>query len=554
MMSFGGLGYFGRGKRLLVAALAGTLFLLLMGCGNGGQLGGNQSGKRLQSIIIAPQNPSVPLGNSQQFSATAVYSDGSKVDVTSTAVWGSAQPTIATVSASGLAVSKAVGTTVVTAGSGSVAASSMLTVSTASLVSIAVTPANPTLTPKHATQLKATGTFSDGSQQDLSASVTWSSAPDSVVKVGSLGLATAQTIGTATITATSGSISGNDNITVVAPVMVSISISPNGAQIPLGETQQLTATANFDDGSTQDVTNSAAWSSSATDVIGINDSGAASAKAVGTATVTATSGQITGSDVLTVGPPILVAVEIVPATSQIALGTSQRFSAVGTLSDGTSEELADPVTWTSADPSIATINEGGVATGLQAGDTTIFASSDSISGSASLSVLPVMAVTYFANANNPQTQDLDATVRIGNPGATGGNLCAMIYVFDNDQQLTECCGCLETPNGLRTLSVNTDLVHNPLTGVKSKTGVVKIVPADAAGNPSCDPAAIVPKGEIAAWSTNIQKVSTGVFALTETQFQLTPLGDTELSALQNQCSFLNTLGSGHGICTCGTGD
>jgi len=46
------------------------------------------------------------------------------------------------------------------------------------------------------------------------------------------------------------------------------------------------------------------------------------------------------------------------------------------------------------------------------------------------------------------------TVRSTNPGLTYGNLCAMIYVFDNDQQLTECCGCVETHNGLRTLSVS----------------------------------------------------------------------------------------------------
>src|ERR1700681_525549 len=58
----------------------------------------------------------------------------------------------------------------------------------------------------------------------------------------------------------------------------------------------------------------------------------------------------------------------------------------------------------------------------------------------------------------------DATVRIDNPGLTCGNLCAMIYVFDQDQQLSECCGCVETHNGLRTLSVRRDLTSNPLTG------------------------------------------------------------------------------------------
>ena len=89
-------------------------------------------------------------------------------------------------------------------------------------------------------------------------------------------------------------------------------------------------------------------------------------------------------------------------------------------------------------------------------------------------------------ANNGTSGAPDATVRITNPGTsigidddtapvTNGNLCAMIYVFDNDQQMTECCGCLTTPDGLRTLSVTKDLTSNPLTGVVSKNGDIKSV-------------------------------------------------------------------------------
>src|SRR5271157_1838807 len=84
-------------------------------------------------------------------------------------------------------------------------------------------------------------------------------------------------------------------------------------------------------------------------------------------------------------------------------------------------------------------------------------------------------VNYFANANTAGAPD--ATVRLDNPGLTYGNLCAMIYVFDRDEQLTECCGCVESHNDLRTLSVNGDLTSNPLTGRKSTTGVIKVVSA-----------------------------------------------------------------------------
>ena len=163
----------------------------------------------------------------------------------------------------------------------------------------------------------------------------------------------------------------------------------------------------------------------------------------------------------------------------------------------------------------------------------------------------VYKLNYFANnvAAAP-----DATVRIDNPGLTYGNLCAMIYVFDADQQMTECCGCVETHNGLRTIDVKTNLTANPLTGVVSTTGVIKIVSA-AVNNSPCDPTSnVTPKTNLRAWGTHIQNAVAGAYPITETDFSDSPLGATELSNLQAQCAFVNILGSGQGICSCGTGD
>src|ERR1700691_3116204 len=84
-----------------------------------------------------------------------------------------------------------------------------------------------------------------------------------------------------------------------------------------------------------------------------------------------------------------------------------------------------------------------------------------------------LKVDYFSGANT--SGDTDGTVRITNPGTSGGNLCAAIYVYDSFQELSECCSCKVTPNGLLTLSVNTDLTSNPLTGVTLATGSIRIV-------------------------------------------------------------------------------
>lgn len=163
----------------------------------------------------------------------------------------------------------------------------------------------------------------------------------------------------------------------------------------------------------------------------------------------------------------------------------------------------------------------------------------------------VYKLNYFANTAAPAP---DATVRIDNPGLTYGNLCAMIYVFNNDQQMAECCGCIHTPNGLRTLSVRKDLTSNTLTGRPTLNGVIKIVSAKVNNSP-CDPSVNVsPTANLRAWATHVQNPVGTAYPMTETEFTDSPLGATELANLQAMCSFIHILGSGSGICTCGTGD
>ncbi|MBV8673793.1 MAG: hypothetical protein JOZ33_10195 [Acidobacteriaceae bacterium] len=174
-----------------------------------------------------------------------------------------------------------------------------------------------------------------------------------------------------------------------------------------------------------------------------------------------------------------------------------------------------------------------------------------IIGAGAASAQDVYKVNYFSNNFAPAP---DATVRIDNPGLTYGNLCAMIYVFDADQQLSECCGCVETHNGLRTLSVRGNLTSNPLTGIVSRNGVIKVVSA-AVNNSPCDPTSnVTPKANLRVWVTHIQNAVGGAYPITETESSDSTLGATELANLQAQCSFINILGSGQGLCSCGYGD
>jgi hypothetical protein len=155
-------------------------------------------------------------------------------------------------------------------------------------------------------------------------------------------------------------------------------------------------------------------------------------------------------------------------------------------------------------------------------------------------------VGYFSNAN---TGEPDGTVRLTNVGTNistpgTGNLCALIYVFEPDQQLAECCGCLITPDGLLTLSINNNLASNPLTPVTLHTGAIKVVSAGPGAG--CNPSKPTPVAGIRAWGTHIQ--AGGV--VTETEFSDSTLSTGELNLLKNRCGSIQNNGSGFGICRC----
>jgi hypothetical protein len=505
---------------------------------------------QLASIAVTPQTASLNPKHSVQLTATGIFTDRTTQDLSSKVTWASTPTSVLTISATGLASANSPGAATVTASQGSITGSDALAVALPTLLSITLTPQSIVLTPAHSTQLKAVGTYSDASTQDISGMVTWGASPSGIVAVNSSGLATAKALGGAAITAVLNAVSGMDTVAVVAPTLNSISITPSGASIPLGENQQLFATGTYNDGSKRDLTSSVQWASSDPTILSLSGLGMATADSLGSVTVTATSGTISATNQLQVGTAVVVSFTVVPTSSLLALGAQEQLSALANFSDGTTQDMTASVSWSTADPTIANVNNQGLLLAKRVGNTTISVSSNSVGGTANVSVKPLMALSYFANAHTSGVAD--ATVRLTNPGVTGGNLCAEIYVFDQSQQLSECCGCLVSPDGLRTLSVNADLTSNPLTGVQSRTGVVKVVPADASVNPSCDPTVIAPKASLAAWSTNIQKQGASAFTITETTFQPGPLGDDELAALQSQCSFSYTLGSGQGVCSCGT--
>jgi hypothetical protein len=87
-----------------------------------------ETGLVLTSISVTPGNPGTVIGANQPFTATGIFSDCSTQDLTSTVVWGSDTPSVATITGAGMASAIALGTSVITATDGGVSGSTRLTV------------------------------------------------------------------------------------------------------------------------------------------------------------------------------------------------------------------------------------------------------------------------------------------------------------------------------------------------------------------------------------------------------------------------------------------
>ena len=340
----------------------------------------------LVSIEVTPNMPSVPLGVTQQFTATGTFSDTGTADLTSSVTWTSGTPAVASVNvSSGLANVLTAGSTLITATSGSVSGSTTLTVTPAALVSISITPNPITIQAGQTQQLSATGAYSDGTTQDVTTIAKWASDTPSVATIGpSTGLAAGVSAGAATISATIGSVTTTAPLSV--PALASIAITPNPITVAAGQSKQLTATGTYSDGSTQDVTTAAQWTSDTSSVATIGSStGLATGVSAGSATISATIGSVTGTASLSV--PALASIVITPNALTIGVGANLQFTATGIYTDGSRQNLTTVANWASSMPSVATIGSStGLATGVSAGSTTVSATSGSIVGTALLAV------------------------------------------------------------------------------------------------------------------------------------------------------------------------
>jgi len=139
-----------------------------------------------------------------------------------------------------------------------------------------------------------------------------------------------------------------------ASALVAIEITPAAQSVAVGTEALLSATGRHADGSTEDVTARAAWTSSAAGIASVSG-GRVSAVAAGSATISATLGGVTGSSLVTVPAATVASLTVAPTTASVGIHGNVAFSAVAVLSDGSTQDVTATAEWSSSDATVASV-------------------------------------------------------------------------------------------------------------------------------------------------------------------------------------------------------
>jgi hypothetical protein len=378
----------------------------------------------LTAIQVAPATPSVAAGRTQQFTAQGTFSNSQTRDITSLVTWSSSAAPVSTINSAGLAQSYSQGASTITASFTSAAAGTVtgtvtFNVTAPALVAVLVTDANAVIPGPSSLkttsiakgtghQYLAYGIYSDGGERNITNSVTWASAPVTVATITNTGRATSIAAGTATITATdpTTSLSGSSSLVVTNATIASVEVYPVGQTNPalLGQTiapltrLPFAARGVFSDGTQQDITGDANWTSTTPAAATVSNTtptnGVATGVAAGGTVLQASFGGTTGQAPLIVSSASLTSITLTPGTAGVAIGSTLLINAVGKFSDGTTQSINLATAWsvTPSNGSLATVDPTGLVTGVAAGAAMVTAKFGTVTTNATINVEAIKSI------------------------------------------------------------------------------------------------------------------------------------------------------------------
>jgi PGF-pre-PGF domain-containing protein len=377
----------------------------------------------LAKIGFFPSAVTLNPGDSLKFEAVPLNCYGDFVPEAAI-TWTSSDPAVGTIDETGLFVALCAGTTTLTiSGDGATGTTTVTVCCDEPVLSrIVVTPPAITLNTGDAETFIATA-FDQYGCEITGIEVTWACRESCGGTIDPCsGLFTALDDGTATITASAEGVTGTATITVIdAPsgLIDAVAVSPSEITLDVDNTWQFTATAFDLEGN---ITSDAPviWTSCDESVGTIDETGLFTAVCGGTTTITASVDGIseTGTATVTVRSACPVPSRIVISPSAFTIAPANSLQLTETVYDQYGCVMPDAVVvWESSDPKIGYIGPCGLFGPNEAGEVTITASVDGISGSACVTVGPPLPyparvkVDPVTTALAPgETQEFIATV------------------------------------------------------------------------------------------------------------------------------------------------
>lgn len=330
------------------------------------------------SLTITPDNAALSKGTSRQFSVSGALSDGKNQDLTFDADWLSSAPAVATIStgpaSKGLVQAVAEGTTTLTAtfAFNGVSSSTLLTVTAPALQAITISPANPTMLSLAKTRFTATGSYSDGSNADITSQAVWSSTNTGIATVTTSGVAKTLTPGTVSISARLDGVSGTTSVKITGGILTGITISPLSLKLVRDTTSRISASGSFGNGSTRDITAAVDWAvtNAASATVTTPEGNLAWLKPVAVTsgtTVTAKAGSKSAESSLTVIAPQLVSIAIAPTVMELTAGSNDQLRVNALFNDGSRQDVTLDTLWTSDAAATAAVGNSGITKGRVSG-------------------------------------------------------------------------------------------------------------------------------------------------------------------------------------------
>ena len=226
--------------------------------------------------------------------------------------------------------------------------------------------------------------------------VTWQSDNPTVAVVTANGLVTGVASGTANVYVVADKVTGLTHVHVRAPVNA-VTIEPALATLDVAEVTQLNAALRDGDGNVLD--RPITWTTSDKAIADVSNVGLVTAVGAGTATISAEAEGKTGTAAITVLVPVAL-VDVTPATAAITQGSFLQLTAVPR--DAAGNALVRPVSWTSSNTAVASVDAAGLVSGLAPGTATITATSRGKSGGSVVTVrVPVASITISDPGTEP---------------------------------------------------------------------------------------------------------------------------------------------------------